>query len=150
MLPGDERTLHGVAIPPASVPRPPDGYYWVRLASARFVCIGTGDGSFEQSYRYTWEQPVLSVHLVELRDGNTDWMGSDEADDLENNPRVLVEVIAKIEEPAPACGAPAPAPALARCGEPAGHGGIHIARNATGAITNAWVLPAYSPSPSAD
>lgn len=84
---------------PASVPVPnADGYYWVRLARPRYV---PNDGPMDQpckDYR-TWDDPVVTVELVRLHDGWTDWMGDDEGASIEHSRCRLIEVIARIEVP---------------------------------------------------
>lgn len=95
--PADTRSTRGTA--PASAPRPAaPGYYWVRLAEPRYVHVAGPDNQPSRSYA-TWKNPDLRVSLVELTENFTNWMGSDEANDLESPYRRLVEVIAKAEVP---------------------------------------------------
>lgn len=83
--------------PPPTVPPPTeDGYYWVRIANARYVHVNGPNDQPCKSY-WTWERPEIEICLVRLDRGMTDWMGSDEGYSLED--QTLIEVIAKIEEP---------------------------------------------------
>lgn len=85
--------------PPPSVPIPAeDGYYWLRLATPRYVHVPGPMNEPCKSY-WTWEPPQITVELCWIHDGMTDWMASDESGYIETEEQRLIEVIAKLEVP---------------------------------------------------